>query len=752
MATATTEIKVTPEIAAEHGLTAEEYARVKQILGREPNITELGIFSVMWSEHCSYKSSKVHLKRLPTRGELVVQGPGENAGVVDVGDGLVAAFKIESHNHPSYVEPFQGATTGVGGILRDIFTMGARPIAVLDSLRFGPITREGFVAPGFSPASADAATLAANRRILDGVIRGIGSYGNCFGVPTVGGEVSFEPCYSQNPLVNALALGVAKKEDLFFAKAKGAGNSVIYVGAKTGRDGIHGASLLASAEFTAESQQKRPNVQVGDPFMEKLLLEACLEAMQTGAVVAIQDMGAAGLTCSTTEMASRGGTGIEIDLAKVPQRETGMTPYEIMLSESQERMLLVAEKGREQEVLAVFKKWGLDAMVVGQVTDGGLMRVKDHGKVVAEIPAHPLAEEGPVYQRPMAAPAPRKETAADWFTFAPEGTDLTPNFLKLLASPAIASKRWITEQYDTSVRTNTLAGPGASDAAIVRIKDPKTGVVKRALALSTDGNGRWCQLNPRVGAMHAVAEAARNTASSGARPIAATNCLNFGSPEKPEVMWQFSEAIDGIAEACTALGTPITGGNVSFYNETLGKSIYPTPVIGVLGILEDASRALKIAFREPDDAIVLLDGSDDQPSPRRSEPAREFSSSEYSKTIAAIVSGEPPAIDQSCFASVGAQHAAPLLGADVRLDQGAPAEHALFGERGARAVVSVTPSSLARVLDTARQYNVTAREIGKVTGGDAFRIEHKGRAVIDSSIETLRDAWAHSLERTLKVQ
>src|SRR6266566_947534 len=445
MATPSTEIRVTPQIAAEHGLTAEEYAHVK----------------------------------------LVVQGPGENAGVVDIGDDLLAAFKIESHNHPSYVEPFQGATTGVGGILRDIFTMGARPIAVLDSLRFGPIAREGFVAPGFSPASADAATLAANRRILDGVIRGIGSYGNCFGVPTVGGEVSFEPCYSQNPLVNALALGVAKKEDLFFAKAKGAGNSVIYVGAKTGRDGIHGASLLASAEFTAESQQKRPNVQVGDPFMEKLLLEACLEAMQTGAVVAIQDMGAAGLTCSTVEMASRGGTGIEIDLAKVPQRETGMTPYEIMLSESQERMLLVAEKGREQEILAVFKKWGLDAMVVGQVTDGGLMLVKDHGKVVAEIPAHPLAEEGPVYQRPIAAPAPRKETAADWFAFAPEGTNLIQNFLKLLASPAIASKRWITEQYDTSVRTNTLAGPGASDAAIVRIKDPQTGNVKRARALST---------------------------------------------------------------------------------------------------------------------------------------------------------------------------------------------------------------------------------------------------------------------------
>src|SRR5438477_5661984 len=642
MATASNEIRVTPEIALEHGVTREEYARIQQILGRDPNITELGIFSVMWSEHCSYKSSKVHLKRLPTRGKLVVQGPGENAGVIDIGDGLVAAFKIESHNHPSYVEPFQGATTGVGGILRDIFTMGARPIAVLDSLRFGEIT------PSKTTSSEEA---AKNRRILDGVIRGVGNYGNCFGVPTVGGEVSFEPCYSQNPLVNALALGIARKEEIFLAKAKGIGNPVIYVGAKTGRDGIHGASLLASAEFTEESKQKRPNVQVGDPFMEKLLLEACLEAMQTGAVVAIQDMGAAGLTCSTMEMASRGGTGIEIDLAKVPQRETGMTPYEIMLSESQERMLLVAEKGREHEVLAVFKKWGLDAVVVGQVTEGGIARINNNSRIAAEIPAHPLAEEGPVYQRPIAAPAPKMETEKDWFAFAPEGTNLTANFVKLLASPAIASKRWITEQYDTSVRTNTLAGSGASDAAVVRIKDPKTGAVKRALALSTDGNGRWCQLNPRMGAMHAVAEAARNVACSGARPIAATNCLNFGSPEKPEVMWQFSETIGGLAEACTVLGTPVTGGNVSFYNETLGKSIYPTPVIGVLGILEDASRVLKIAFRNEGDLILLLDGAGDPTPARHSERskeslfAREFSSSEYSKTIAGIVAGEPPAID-----------------------------------------------------------------------------------------------------------
>jgi phosphoribosylformylglycinamidine synthase len=737
----------------------------------------------MWSEHCSYKSSKVHLKRLPTRGKLVVQGPGENAGVVDIGDGLVAAFKIESHNHPSYVEPFQGATTGVGGILRDIFTMGARPIAVLDSLRFGPIKSGKWrVASGEIKVSEEEA--AANRRILDGVIRGVANYGNCFGVPTIGGEVCFEPCYAQNPLVNALALGIARKEDIFLAKAKGVGNPVIYVGAKTGRDGIHGASLLASAEFTEESQQKRPNVQVGDPFVEKLVLEACIEAMHTGAVVAIQDMGAAGLTCSTMEMASRGGTGIEIDLAKVPQRETGMTPYEIMLSESQERMLLVAERGREREVLDLFKKWGLDAVVIGEVKDGELAVVKNHGAMAAEIPAHPLAEEGPVYQRPIAAPATRVESEKDWFSFSAEATELTENFKKLLASPAIASKRWITEQYDTMVRTNTLAGPGASDAAVVRIKesekDGPNGKTMRALALSTDGNGRWCQLNPKVGAMHAVAEAARNVATSGARPIAATNCLNFGSPEKPEVMWQFSRAIDGIAEACTALGTPITGGNVSFYNETMGKSIYPTPVIGVLGILEDASRVVKIAFRNAGDVIVLLDGVDAAERARHAVPLREFSSSEYSKTVGDVVAGEPPAIDlaaekrlidclvalatdgvvvsahdisdgglavtlaESCFASPKA------VGANVKLeDSDVAAEFESFGERGARCVVSVAPAKLAALQGIARQYGVAASEIGQVTSGPALSIEHKGRAVIDSPVEGLRDVWANSLERTL---
>ena len=769
-----TEIKVTPEVAAEHGLTAEEFARIQKILDRDPNYTELGIFSVMWSEHCSYKSSRVHLKRLPTTGKHVVQGPGENAGVVDIGDGICAVFKIESHNHPSFVEPFQGAATGVGGILRDIFTMGARPIAVLDSLRFGPITT------GPSAGTATPEEIARNRRILDGVIRGIGFYGNCFGVPTVGGEVQFESCYSNNPLVNALALGIARREELFFAKARGAGNPVIYAGAKTGRDGIHGASLLASAEFSEESQQKRPNVQVGDPFMEKLLLEACLEAMRTGAVVAIQDMGAAGLTSSSSEMASRGGMGIEIDLALVPQRETGMTPYEIMLSESQERMLLVAERGREREVFAVFEKWGLDAVEIGKVTDDGKLRVLNHGRLAAEIPAHAIAEEGPRYERPIAAPQAAPEASGPLVPFAPAGSDLTANFRALLASPAIASKYWITEQYDSMVRTNTRFGPGASDAAVLRLKE-----TDRGLALSTDGNGRWCFLSPRVGAMHAVAEAARNVACSGARPVAATNCLNFGNPEKPEVMWQFSEVVDGIAEACRALEIPITGGNVSFYNETLGKSIYPTPILGVLGVLEDADFAVGSAFDKEGDAIVLLDGAG---AGAARSPARdssvEFSSSEYAKTMRGIVGGAPPAIDlaaekrlidcvvnlasaglilsahdvsdggiavtiaESCFASDG-------LSADVNLSAGAaseagievktePAEAAVFGERGARAVVSLSPASLARLDAVAAQYGVAAIRIGSVTRSE-FRIQYEGTPVIRGDVTSFRKAWSESL-------
>jgi phosphoribosylformylglycinamidine synthase subunit PurL len=780
METTQSEIKVTPQIAAEHGLTPEEYARIQTILGRDPNITELGIFSVMWSEHCSYKSSRVHLKRLPTRGARVVQGPGENAGVVDVGDGLVAVFKIESHNHPSFVEPFQGAATGVGGILRDIFTMGARPIAVLDSLRFGPITS------GPAAGHATPEEIRRNRQILDGVVRGIAFYGNCFGVPTVGGEVLFEPCYSSNPLVNALALGVGRREELFFARASGAGNPVIYLGAKTGRDGIHGASLLASAEFSEESQQKRPNVQVGDPFMEKLLLEACLEAMRTGAVVAIQDMGAAGLTSSSSEMASRGGVGIELDLSRVPQRETGMTAYEMMLSESQERMLLVAERGREREVFAVFEKWGLDAVEIGRVTSDGMLRLIHQGHLAAEVPAHALAEEGPRYERPIAKPAAAAaERARPLVELAREGSDLTENFRQLLASPSIASKYWITEQYDSMVRTNTRVGPGSGDAAVLRLKE-----TKRALAIATDGNGRWGFLSPRLAAMHAVAEAARNVACTGARPIAVTNCLNFGNPEKPEVMWQFTTTIDGISEACRILETPVTGGNVSFYNETLGKPIYPTPVLGVLGLLEDAECALGSGFGNEGDMIVLLDASEDGSTAVESEDAgpkpgaafkSEFSSSEYAKTIHGVVAGGPPAIDlaaekrlieclvqlaaekailsahdvseggiavtlaESCFGSSG-------LSAHVDLTTeaaGQPAEMALFSERGARAIVSASPDFVARINAIAAQWGVTSRRIGKVIRGE-FRIQYKGALVVRGDLSSFKKAWDQSLPEALK--
>ncbi|MGC2328280.1 MAG: phosphoribosylformylglycinamidine synthase subunit PurL, partial [Candidatus Sulfotelmatobacter sp.] len=646
----------TPEILRQHGLTADEYEKIKQLLGdREPTLTELGIFSVMWSEHCSYKSSRVHLKRLPTRSKLVVQGPGENAGIIDIGDGWACAFKIESHNHPSFIEPFQGATTGVGGILRDIFTMGARPVAVMDSLRFGPITNHvgrtllsataapaagfGLVSESKSkatdksvrPTQATQVEIHKNHSILEGVVSGVASYGNCFGVPNLGGETKFESCYSGNPLVNAFALGLVRKNEIFYAKAAGEGNPVIYVGAKTGRDGIHGATM-ASEEFSEGSEAKRPNVQVGDPFLEKLLLEACLEAMKTGAIVGIQDMGAAGLTCSTCEMGGRGNVGIEIELDRVPQRETGMTAYEIMLSESQERMLLVAQKGREGEVFRVFEKWGLDAVEVGKVTTDNKLRVLHHGEVVAEIPNQALTDDAPVYKRPLARwepPVPREmpefvrlsvkipTSRAQDAREMGHPADFTQDLKQLLASPNICGKRWVWQQYDHMVQTNTVKAPGAGDAGVIRIKSDGPGP-QRGLAMALDGNGRWCYLDPRLGAMHAVAEAARKVACSGATPVAATNCLNFGNPEKPHIMWQFSQTVDGITKACEELEIPITGGNVSFYNETLGEGIYPTPVLGVVGILNDVSKTAKMHFaspirepgREPGRTIVLLRAGD----------------------------------------------------------------------------------------------------------------------------------------------
>src|SRR5437868_2678655 len=688
MTTAT--LAITPEILRDHGIAAEEYERIKSLLGREPSFTELGIFSVMWSEHCSYKSSRVHLRRLPTHSRRVLQGPGENAGIIDIGDGWACAFKIESHNHPSFIEPFQGATTGVGGILRDIFTMGARPVAVMDSLRFGPIENPN--ASGKDPAELRSAgqtrasvptqaEIHKNHSILEGVVSGVASYGNCFGVPNLGGETKFEACYSGNPLVNAFALGLVRRDQIFYAKAAGEGNPVIYVGAKTGRDGIHGATM-ASEEFSEESEAKRPNVQVGDPFLEKLLLEACLEAMQTGAIVGIQDMGAAGLTCSTCEMGARGKVGLEIELDRVPQRETGMSAYEIMLSESQERMLLVAEKGREQELFRVFEKWGLDAVEVGHVTRDNVMRVRQHGELVAEIPNEALTDDAPLYKRPLERWEPPVErempahiklsllsdsepqglkplsSAADHGTaeavpfqsasaqssfaqssFAQSSfaRDFTPELKRLLASPNICSKRWVWQQYDHMVQTNTVVSPGAGDAGVIRIKGSQ-----RGLAMALDGNGRWCYLDPRLGAMHAVAEACRNVACAGATPVGATNCLNFGNPEKPHIMWQFSQVVDGITKACEELEVPVTGGNVSFYNETLGEGIYPTPVLGVVGILDDVSKAMYPHFREVGRAVVLLRACE---SGDAIDAQVEFGSSEYAKEILGELWGFPPALE-----------------------------------------------------------------------------------------------------------
>ena len=592
-----------------HGITPDEYARIVELVGREPNLTELGLFSVMWSEHCSYKSSRVHLRTLPTEGARVVQGPGENAGAVDIGDGLAAVFKIESHNHPSFIEPYQGAATGVGGIIRDIFTMGARPIALLDSLRFGRIEEP------------------RTRRILRGVVSGIGGYGNSIGIPTVGGEVVFDESYSGNPLVNVFCLGLARHDAIVKGSATGVGNPVYYVGAKTGRDGIHGATM-ASAEFDESSMEKRPAVQVGDPFMEKLLLEACLEVMKTDACVGVQDMGAAGLACSTCETGARGGVGVEIDVALVPQRESGMTPYEIMLSESQERMLLIVKRGREREVEQVFEKWDLHAVRIGEVIAETRLRVKHHGVVVADIPNTALTDEAPVYHRPMQAPEGR--AALHEIPKLPLESLPKPGeaLLTLLGSPGVASKAWIYRQFDHMVRTNTLA-PAGSGAAVVRVKG-----TARALAMSVDGNGRFCALDPRQGARLAVAEAARNVACSGALPIGATNCLNFGNPERPEIMWQLAEAVAGIGEACRALDVPITGGNVSLYNETEGRGILPTPVIGVVGVLEDASRVLTRAFPSDGLDIILL-----------GENPGELGGSEHLKATQGWLRGVPPSLD-----------------------------------------------------------------------------------------------------------
>jgi phosphoribosylformylglycinamidine synthase II len=770
---------ITPEMIREHGLTPEEFEKIKRLLGgREPTRTELGIFSVMWSEHCSYKSSRLHLKRLPTRSKLVVQGPGENAGIVDIGGGWACAFKIESHNHPSFIEPFQGAATGVGGILRDIFTMGARPVAIMDSLRFGPIENSSLerngsaVPPAMVPTQAE---IHKNHSVMEGVVAGVASYGNCFGVPNLGGEVKFEPCYSGNPLVNAFALGLVRGDQIFYGRAAGEGNPVIYVGSKTGRDGIHGATM-ASEEFSEGSEAKRPNVQVGDPFLEKLLLEACLEAMQTGAIVGIQDMGAAGLTCSTSEMGARAGTGVEIELDRVPQRETGMTPYEIMLSESQERMLLVARKGREQEVFRVFQKWGLDAVEIGRVCSDAKMRVLEHGKVVAEIPNAALTDDAPLYQRPLARWEPPVDREMPEHIKLAETRDFTPELKRLLASPNICSKRWVWQQYDHMVQTNTVAGPGAGDAGVIRIKGSN-----RGLAMALDGNGRWCFLDPRLGAMHAVAEAARKVACTGATPIGATNCLNFGNPEKPHIMWQFSQAIDGITKACEELDTPITGGNVSFYNETLGEGIYPTPVIGVVGIVEDVRRTPKMHFgragHEIGKKIVLLRSNE---AGDAVDSEIEFGSSEYAKQILGAVWGYPPGLDLEKEATLQRALVAAIqagliesahdcsdgglavalvesalpdgVGLTVKLPrQKLALEFLLFGEDASRVVLSCDPASLARIEQIAEDFGVFAELLGE-TGSERVEITAGDQLVISASIAELRQVYESALERALRTE
>jgi phosphoribosylformylglycinamidine synthase II len=718
-------------------LTADELDKVRSILKREPNETEVAIFTVMWSEHCSYKSSRIHLRTLPTKSPRVLVGPGENAGIIDIGDGWAIAFKIESHNHPSFIEPFQGAATGVGGILRDIFTMGARPIAVMDSLRFGPLTEP------------------RNRRILEGVVSGISHYGNCFGVPTVGGETIFESCYNGNPLVNVFALGSFKHDEIFFGRATGVGNPVIYVGAKTGRDGIHGASM-ASSEFDEESAGKRPNVQVGDPFMEKLLLEACLEAMKTGAIIGIQDMGAAGLTCSTCEMGSRAGTGVEIDLALVPQRATGMTPYEIMLSESQERMLIVADKGREDEVFAVFKKWGLDAVTIGAVTDDGMLRVRNHGEIVAEIPNRELADEAPLYDRPHGV-APYRPAPMDAPALLP--TNPQNDLLAILASSDVCSKRWIWQQYDYTVRTNTLAGPGG-DAAIVRIKDTDT-----SIAMALDGNGRYCALSPKEGAKLIVAECCRNLSTVGALPVAATNNLNFGNPERPEIMAQLVESIEGIGEACIFFDTPITGGNVSLYNETLGEAIWPSPVMGIVGLMKTGA-PMTIPFKNEARTVMLVGGLG-------SCDATRLGGTQYAKVVLNQMWGLPPALDMDYekrvqaaireivvgghvesahdlsdggLAVALAECCAGGVGASVELSSSMTPEFALFHEGPSRILVSTnTPEAVERI---ALANGVEAVRIG-VTMKEELRMDHNGVTVVDCAIGRLREAQENALESSL---
>jgi phosphoribosylformylglycinamidine synthase II len=738
--------RITPALVAEHGLTEDEYQRVVAMLGREATFTELGIVSALWNEHCAYKHSRPLLKTLPTKAPWVLQGPGENAGVIAIGDGIAVAFKIESHNHPSAVEPYQGAATGVGGILRDVFTMGARPIALLDSLRFGSLES------------------SRARYLFAGCVKGIGDYGNCVGVPTIGGEVVFDEAYEGNPLVNAMCIGTMREDELMRAVAQGVGNPIIAVGARTGRDGIHGASF-ASADLSEESEAKRPQVQVGDPFTEKLLLEASLELIRSGAIVAIQDMGAAGLVSSSAEMAARGDVGVTIDTTKVPTREPGMTPYEILLSESQERMLVVAKRGRENEVRRILEKWDLTAAVVGEVIAEPVYRVTEGDRVVAEFPGTRLVTDCPTYTPPARESdeiAALRARDVSLIRERPEEKDPRWTLLQLLASPTIASKTWVYRQYDSTVRTNTVIGPGG-DAAALRIRGTGKG-----LAASVDCNGRYCYLDPRTGARIAVAEAARNVACTGARPRAVTNNLNFGNPKRPEVYYQLKEAVVGMAEACVALGTPVTGGNVSLYNEHPGGAVYPTPVIGMVGVIESLDHLTRAAFEQAGDEIVLL-----------GEPTAELGGSEYLHVVHETVAGAPPRCDldreralidalldgiaggvvrsaHDCsdgglavaLAECAIMNRTRLMGADVDLSAWSdlPLRALLFGEAQGRVVVSTADS--ATLLSTAKRHGVPAQRIGIVRAADRLTIR-VGSQVIDAPLATLADAYHEAIPRRM---
>ncbi len=744
--------EITPEVIARHGFTTEEYEEVKRHLGREPNLVELGVFSVMWSEHCSYKSSRIHLKGLPTAGPRVLQGPGENAGVVDVGDGLAVAFKMESHNHPSYIEPYQGAATGVGGILRDVFTMGARPIASLNSLRFG------------DPAHPRTAYL------LEGVVAGIAGYGNCIGVPTVGGEVAFHPSYNGNCLVNAFTAGVLPANRIFRGKAAGVGNPVMYIGAKTGRDGIHGATM-ASAEFDASTEEKRPTVQVGDPFLEKLLLEACLELFKTDAVVGIQDMGAAGLTSSSVEMAGRAGNGLDLYIDLVPRREEGMTPYEVLLSESQERMLVVAARGREDEVRRICERWDLDVAEVGVVTGSGRWRIVSGEKVVADLPVEPLTEGAPLYRRPTRPHPALPALHAFDPSGLPEPGDLGEVLLGLLARPSVASKAWVYQQYDHMVRLVGAVRPGG-DAAVVRLATGEATHARKGLAFSLAANGRFCFLDPHLGAMHAVAECARNIACVGGEPLAVTDCLNFGNPEKPEIMWQFAEAVRGLSEACVAMGTPVVSGNVSLYNETEGQAIFPTPTVGMLGLVEPIDRTCGSSFRQAGDVVAVVGAL-----------RGEVGGSEYLAAIHGKEAGRPPALDLAVEKAVQATvrravreallssahdcsegglavalaeccmmadpppggGAPAWLGAAVRVPFPARKDFVLFGEDASRIVVSLPHASYARLEAIAREEGAPLVSLGAV-GGDRLEIQ----GALSVQVAELGAAWRDGIPRVLR--